>query len=303
MASMAGYTKLFNSILGSSVWRTNVETKVLWITLLAMADKDGIAEASVGGLADFARLSMEQTRKALKELSSPDEDSRTKEFEGRRIEACEGGWRLLNHAKYRAKMSVDERREYKRLKQREYRERDRGLDEDNQSTGGPGGHIAEAKADTKAEAYGSNPPISPRERTNERTATDSSTPNGPTDAEIDSVDEELRFEEGRLLALCGQIRESGDDVQAVIDSLPRSPTRSPFNASRMLRMGLSGVPRTQAGLTVLRLLCDALEARQRAQAVPYVSDNNKRTFDAADRVLARMVAKRDGTPLPKEIEG
>ena len=123
MASMSGYTKLFNSILASTVWREPMEVRIVWITLLAMADKDGIAEGSVPGLADFARIPVEATRKAIARLSAPDPDSRSQEHEGRRIQAVDGGWQLLNHAKYRAKMGADERREYNRLKQAQYRSR------------------------------------------------------------------------------------------------------------------------------------------------------------------------------------
>ena len=123
--SMAGYTKLFNSILASTIWREDDKTRIVWITLLAMADRYGIAEGSVPGLADFARVSVEDCRAALVKLAAPDEDSRSQEFEGRRIEAVEGGWRLLNHEKYRQKLSADERREYLKLKQREYRHRDK----------------------------------------------------------------------------------------------------------------------------------------------------------------------------------
>jgi len=123
MAAMSGYTKLFNSILASTVWREPMEVRIVWITLLAMADKDGIAEGSVPGLADFARIPVEATRKALARLSAPDPDSRSQEHDGRRIQAIDGGWQLLNHAKYRAKMGLDERREYNRLKQAQYRER------------------------------------------------------------------------------------------------------------------------------------------------------------------------------------
>ena len=150
MTGMAGYTKLFNSILASSVWQTSLEVKVLWITLLAMADKDGLANASIPGLAKIAGLSIEATEEGLEELLSPDKYSRTKSNEGRRIEVADGGWKLLNHAKYRAQMSIDERREYKKLKQRQYRLEARGIDVDNPSTGGLGGHNAEA--DTKADA-------------------------------------------------------------------------------------------------------------------------------------------------------
>jgi hypothetical protein len=121
MTTMAGYTKLFSSILASTIWREDLETRIVWITLLAMAGKDGVAEASVPGLADFARVSVKATRAALAKLMAPDEDSRSKEHEGRRIQEVDGGWLLLNHAKYRAKLSEIERREYKRLKQAQYR--------------------------------------------------------------------------------------------------------------------------------------------------------------------------------------
>lgn len=118
---MSGYTKLFSSILASTIWREDKDTRIVWITLLAMADKNGIAEGSIPGLADFARLSVDETRKALIKLESPDPDSRTQVDEGRRIRTIEGGWLLVNHAKYRQKLNEDERREYKRLKQAQYR--------------------------------------------------------------------------------------------------------------------------------------------------------------------------------------
>lgn len=121
MPEMAGYTKLFNSILASTIWNEDNDTRIVWITLLAMAGKNGIAEGSVPGIAVFARLPVDATRKALEKLAAPDPDSRSQEHDGRRIEAVDGGWLIINHAKYRAKMSTDERREYLRVKQAEYR--------------------------------------------------------------------------------------------------------------------------------------------------------------------------------------
>jgi len=121
--NMAGYTKLFNSILASTIWRSDDKTRIVWITLLAMADKDGIAEGSVPGLADLARVSIEDCEAALAELMAPDKYSRTTEYEGRRIEPVDGGWLLLNHAKYRAKMSEDDIREKNRQRQAKWREK------------------------------------------------------------------------------------------------------------------------------------------------------------------------------------
>lgn len=120
---MSGYTKLFGSIITSTIWREKNETRILWITMLAMKNKDGLVVSSIPGLADMARLSIEDTLIALEKLKSPDVYSNTKEHEGRRIQDADGGWFVLNHEKWRQKMNADERREYLRLKQREHRQR------------------------------------------------------------------------------------------------------------------------------------------------------------------------------------
>jgi hypothetical protein len=109
---MKPFTKLFSSIISSSIWRESDETRILWITMLAMADRKGEIWASVGGLADMARISVAQCKKALISLSSPDADSRTKTNEGRRIQEIDGGWVVLNYEKYRNLGRNEDRREY-----------------------------------------------------------------------------------------------------------------------------------------------------------------------------------------------
>jgi hypothetical protein len=121
--SMSGYCKLFSSIVASTIWRETNETRLLWITMLALADRDGIVEASVPGLADLAKLPIEATRQALQKLQSPDPDSRSPEFEGRRIQAIRGGWKILNYEAYREKCDQNEVLEKHRLRQQRYRER------------------------------------------------------------------------------------------------------------------------------------------------------------------------------------
>lgn len=101
--AMAGYTPLFNSIVTSSIWNEDSETRIVWITLLALADADGKVEGSVAGLAPVARIPIESCQKALGKLMAPDEYSRTKENEGRRIQEIDGGWLILNHRKFREK--------------------------------------------------------------------------------------------------------------------------------------------------------------------------------------------------------
>jgi hypothetical protein len=105
---MAGFSKLFSSIVTSTIWGENHATVRVWITMLATADYDGNVEGSVPGLAHLARVTMDEVQHALKILSSPDPFSRSKEHEGRRIEAFDGGWRILNYAKYRERAQAKE---------------------------------------------------------------------------------------------------------------------------------------------------------------------------------------------------
>ena len=127
---MMTYTKLFTSILDSTVWQESLQAKVVWVTLMAMADRDGKVEASIPGLAKRAGVSLGECEEALQKFMAPDAYSRTREHDGRRLEAVAGGFVLLNHAKYRAMMSAEDRREYQRVKQGEYRRRrkDRNLE-------------------------------------------------------------------------------------------------------------------------------------------------------------------------------
>lgn len=89
--------------------------------MLALADADGVVRASIGGLAHAARVTREDCAAALATLESPDPDSRSEEFEGRRIEKIDGGFRLLNFPKYREARSDEERKEYMRLYMQNYR--------------------------------------------------------------------------------------------------------------------------------------------------------------------------------------
>ena len=116
------YTKLFQKILDSTVWMESDQTRLVWITLLAMCDQDGLIDAPVPAIASRAKVSVEDCQKAVNIFLAPDPHSRTKAFEGRRIEINEsGGIVLLNHKKYRDMMSLEARRDYRRLKAREYR--------------------------------------------------------------------------------------------------------------------------------------------------------------------------------------
>jgi hypothetical protein len=117
------FTKLAASITESTIWLEKDSRLRLWVCMLAMADQFGRVFGSVPGLAHRARVTDDDTRLALKAFMSPDPDSRTKDCEGRRIEEIDGGWRLLNHAKYRELRSSEDRQEQVRAAQQRRRER------------------------------------------------------------------------------------------------------------------------------------------------------------------------------------
>ena len=122
---MAGYTPLFNEIVTSSIWNENHVIRIVWITLMALADMDGNVYASIAGLAPVARVTIPECEKAIKILSSPDQYSRSQEQEGRRIIFVEGGWHLVNHGKYRqkAKSRAGYMRRYREEKKKKQKEK------------------------------------------------------------------------------------------------------------------------------------------------------------------------------------
>ncbi len=117
------YTKLFQSIVTSSIWTQDDQTRIVWITMLALANQHGEVSASIPGLARVSGVTVEATQKAIASFLAPDEFSRTKAADGRRIESIEGGWLVLNHAKYRAMATDDDRKQ--KAADRKARQRER----------------------------------------------------------------------------------------------------------------------------------------------------------------------------------
>ena len=117
------YTKLFGSIVTSTIWTEDADTCKVWVTMLATADKHGEVMASIPGLAQISALPLESVESAIAKFLSPDKYSRTKDDEGRRIEEIDGGWLLLNHGKYRAMASKDEALNANAVRQARFREK------------------------------------------------------------------------------------------------------------------------------------------------------------------------------------
>lgn len=115
------FTKVFASILDSTIWGESPATCKVWITMLAMADQRGQVLASLPGLARRAVVSIDEASAAIECFMAPDKYSRTPDNDGRRVCEIDGGWALLNYEKYRAKRSAAERAEYQREWDREHR--------------------------------------------------------------------------------------------------------------------------------------------------------------------------------------
>ncbi len=73
--AIMGYTKLFNELIMSTVWREPDHVRILWITMLALKDRWHIVNSSFPSLADAARITEKECTRALKIVSSPDPHS------------------------------------------------------------------------------------------------------------------------------------------------------------------------------------------------------------------------------------
>lgn len=120
--------------------------------MLAMADANGIVQASIPGLADRSRVPLDDCLKALDAFMQEDKWSRSKEYAGRRIVEVDGGWALLNHAKYRAVQDAEHRKEQSRLAMRRLRAERAGVSTVNTGDG----RLTQAEAE--AEATKKSPP-------------------------------------------------------------------------------------------------------------------------------------------------
>lgn len=150
---MPNYTKLFNSIVTSTIWTEDDKTRIVWITMLAIADQNGEVQASIPGLARLAAVSISDAEMAIAKFLGPDPYSRTPDNDGRRIAKIDGGWELLNHAKYRRMASLAEAKEANAERQRRHRERNASVTHRN-ATVTPQTDKAEAEADTKENKSG-----------------------------------------------------------------------------------------------------------------------------------------------------
>ncbi len=121
------YSKLYSSVIHSSLWTQADNVRLLFITLLALCDREGYVYGSRRGLERAANIKIRNGEDPWKTLMSPDPDSsdllRNPENGGRRIEEVPSGFRLINFEYYRGIFDSEDRREQNRLAQQRFREK------------------------------------------------------------------------------------------------------------------------------------------------------------------------------------
>jgi len=116
----------------SSLWDEDDFTIKVFLTMLAIKDADHICRVTPYELWKLTKhyngkeKTQEQVLEALKVLASPDTKRKDhQEFEGRRIEAVEDGWLVLNGEKYRQKVSEEMKKARNRRSAAAFRERNK----------------------------------------------------------------------------------------------------------------------------------------------------------------------------------
>lgn len=162
--NLGPFVKIYGKILRSSVWLEPLHVRVMWISLLASANAEGVVLGSMRGLAHAANVTPEQGRDALDVLASPDPDSSSPEHEGRRIEIIDGGVRILNHSRYREARTISQVKAVQRTQRwREKKKAEAVTDRHRPSQPSTLTRVT-TEADTEAdlEAEAEHPPNPPR---------------------------------------------------------------------------------------------------------------------------------------------
>ncbi len=139
------FALLWSKILDSSVWALDDPYRLVWITLLALKDSEGVVKASVPGLANRARVPLKKCEEALEKFLAPDPYSQSPDEEGRRLKVVSGGWQLINHEEYR--FSSEAKRAFWRELKAKERAKKQGATK-LKTGGGLPGEAAYVKAET-----------------------------------------------------------------------------------------------------------------------------------------------------------
>lgn len=114
------FAKLDSAITESSLWSEDLHVRIVFLSFLARKDETGFVSGARSGLIRVCNVTAEQFDDAVLKLSSPDPESKTPDFEGRRISKIDGGYVVLNSDKYR--LPEDTKKENHKLYMQKWRE-------------------------------------------------------------------------------------------------------------------------------------------------------------------------------------
>jgi hypothetical protein len=111
------FVKLYSRITESSLMEEDVVTRYTFLMMLAISDPTGLVIGTDVAIARRINLPFGDFVKSVKRLSQPDENSNSKEEEGRRVISSKGerGYQMVNYEKYRNLKDEEQKREYHRV--------------------------------------------------------------------------------------------------------------------------------------------------------------------------------------------
>lgn len=146
---MSSFTPIFGDIVTSSLWSEEDVVVKVFLTMMAVKDRDHVVRKSAYALAQLAHKTEAEVLEALKVLATPDTKRiEPQDHEGRRIERVDGGWLMLNGAKYQDMMFAVMRRSANadRMKRVRLREKQRGGGNERKPLKGEEEHERAARA-------------------------------------------------------------------------------------------------------------------------------------------------------------
>lgn len=147
------FVKIHDSILQSSVFREDLNTRIVWLALLVMCDKNGNVYGVHEALAARANVPIEDFEAALELLMSPDPNSTSQDEEGRRVvDAGPNVLHVVTYGHYRGLRDPDEVREGARIRKQKQRAREKAEDVHVHHTSHKNVTKSHDKAEAEAEA-------------------------------------------------------------------------------------------------------------------------------------------------------
>lgn len=120
------FAKVFSQIFDSSI-AEDYNCRRMFMDLLVLADSTGAVDMTIEAISRRTNVPAEEVVKYVKELCQPDNKSRSKLEEGKRLipldSSRDWGWQIVNYTHYRKIRDEAARREYFRDKQREHRKK------------------------------------------------------------------------------------------------------------------------------------------------------------------------------------